>query len=123
MGAFTMHPILYNPIFGYVKIDRLIRPNLHIGNDVWIGENTIILPNVMHIGDGAVIGAGSVVTRDVEEYSIVAGNPAKEIRKRFSKTIVEQIKTTRWWDLDKDVLIQKIPELESIVKDDIKGKV
>ena len=52
-----------------------------IGNDVWIGARVIILPGV-HIGDGCVIGAGSVVTKDVEEYSVVAGNPAKLIRKR-----------------------------------------
>lgn len=52
-----------------------------IGNDVWIGSRVIILPGV-HVGDGAVIGAGSVVTRDVEPYSIVAGNPARLIRKR-----------------------------------------
>jgi len=52
-----------------------------IGNDVWIGARVIILPGV-HIGDGSVIGAGSVVTKDVEEYSVVAGNPAKLIRKR-----------------------------------------
>ena len=52
-----------------------------IGNDVWIGARVIILPGV-HIGDGCVIGAGSVVTKDVEEYTVVAGNPAKFIRKR-----------------------------------------
>lgn len=54
---------------------------VEIGNDVWIGVRVIILPGV-HVGDGAIIGAGSVVTRDVEPYSIVGGNPAKLIRKR-----------------------------------------
>lgn len=55
---------------------------IQIGEDVWIGAGTIILPKVSHIGKGAIIGAGSVVTKDVEDYSIVAGNPAKEIGKR-----------------------------------------
>ncbi len=58
-----------------------------IGNDVWIGQNAVILPGV-HIGDGAIIGASSVVGSDVQPYSIVAGNPAKQIRKRFDDEFI-----------------------------------
>lgn len=68
-----------------------------IGNDVWIGSNAIILGGVI-IGDGAVIGAGSIVTKNVEPFTIVAGNPAKEIRKRFSESTINDLLEIKWWD-------------------------
>jgi len=68
-----------------------------VGNDVWIGTNAIILSGV-NIGDGAVIGACSVVTKDVEPYSIVAGNPAKEIRKRFDQETINKLLKIEWWN-------------------------
>lgn len=68
-----------------------------IGNDVWIGSNVIILGGVV-IGDGAVIGAGSVVTKNVAPFTIVAGNPAKEIRKRFDDLTVSELLKIKWWD-------------------------
>jgi acetyltransferase-like isoleucine patch superfamily enzyme len=68
-----------------------------IGNDVWIGRESLILSAVT-IGDGAVIGARSVVTKDVEPYSIVAGNPARFIRKRFDDKTIEKLLKIRWWD-------------------------
>lgn len=77
-----------------------------IGNDVWIGVNAVILDGV-RIGDGAVIGANSVVTKDVEPYSIVGGVPAKLIRKRFSDEIVDFLIKIKWWDLKIDFLKQK----------------
>lgn len=66
-------------------------------NDVWIGDGAIVLPGVV-IHNGAVVGAGSVVTRDVEAYSIVAGNPARELRKRFLPEIATRIEGLAWWD-------------------------
>lgn len=68
-----------------------------IGNDVWIGHDATIMPGVK-IGDGAIIGTKSVVTKDVEPYAIVGGNPAKEIKKRFSKEDVEKLLEIKWWD-------------------------
>jgi len=82
-----------------------------IGNDVWIGNQTIILPGVC-IGDGAVIGAGSVVTKNVEDYEIVAGNPAKHIRYRFSKEQISALKMIQWWNWP----IEKIVENSEIIQ-------
>jgi acetyltransferase-like isoleucine patch superfamily enzyme len=76
-----------------------------IGNDVWIGINAFIKGGIS-IGDGAVIGAYSVVTRDVEPYSIVAGNPAKLIRKRFNDSEVEKLLKVKWWN-DDEINIRK----------------
>ena len=72
---------------------------IEIGNDVWIGINSVILDGVK-IGDGAIIGAGSVVTKDVDDYAIVGGVPAKLIRYRFSREQNEFLKQLKWWDKD-----------------------
>lgn len=76
-----------------------------IGNDVWIGANVVILPGV-HIGDGAILAAGAVVTKDVEPYSIAGGVPAKEIKKRFSKEEIQAFLEIKWWDWS----IEKVEE-------------
>lgn len=68
-----------------------------IGNDVWIGYRAAIMPGV-NIGDGAIIGAYAVVTKDVAPYSVIGGNPAQEIRKRFSQQDIERLLKIRWWD-------------------------
>lgn len=68
-----------------------------IGNDVWIGYEAVILSGV-HVGDGAIIGARAVVTKDVPSYTIVGGVPAKEIRKRFAPETIEKLRSLRWWD-------------------------
>lgn len=68
-----------------------------IGNDVWVGHNVIVVGNVT-IGNGAILAAGSVITKDVAPYTIVGGVPAKEIKKRFSDTIIKEIEELKWWD-------------------------
>ncbi|MFC4336475.1 CatB-related O-acetyltransferase [Salininema proteolyticum] len=68
-----------------------------VGNDVWFGYDSLVMPGVT-IGDGAVIATGSVVTKDVEPYTIVGGNPAKPIRKRFSDEDIERMLKAAWWD-------------------------
>lgn len=112
---FTLHPLFYNPVMGYVKKDRLDRPKLYIGHDVWIGANVIILSGCCKVGNGAIIGAGSVITKDVPPYAIVAGNPAKRIRMRFSPDVIEKLEATEWWNQDKNELIKHKGELEKIV--------
>ena len=73
--------------------------DINIGNDVWIGYNATIMAGVS-IGDGSIIAANSTVVKDVEPYSIVGGNPAKEIRKRFSKDDISKLLMLKWWDWD-----------------------
>lgn len=81
-----------------------------IGNDVWIGSEAIIMPG-MKIGDGAVIGTRALVTRDVEPYAIVGGNPARVIRKRFDDDSIAKLLEMKWWDWDDARLGQAMPLL------------
>ena len=81
-----------------------------IGNDVWIGQNAVVLPGV-HIGDGAIIGANSVVGSDVDPYTIVVGNPAKPLRKRFDDELIELLLRFKWWDKSIEEINTLIPIL------------
>ncbi|PXA99267.1 type B chloramphenicol O-acetyltransferase [Nostoc sp. 3335mG] len=83
-----------------------------IGNDVWIGSEAIIMPGV-RIGDGAVIGTRALVTKDVEPYAIVGGNPASVIRKRFDDSEIARLLELRWWDWSDDDLADAMPILTS----------
>jgi virginiamycin A acetyltransferase len=76
--------------------EKISKGNIIIEDDVWIGSNSIILSGV-RIGRGAIIGAGSVVTKDVERYSVVAGNPSKVLRKRFSEETINILEKSEWW--------------------------
>lgn len=79
-----------------------------IGNDVWIGYEAVIMAGV-HIGDGAIIAARAVVTKDVPPYTIVGGTPAKEIRKRFDAEVIQQLLILKWWDWSTDKIRQCLP--------------
>lgn len=81
-----------------------------IGNDVWFGRECLIMPGVK-IGDGAIIAARSVVVKDIEPYSIVGGNPARVIRKRFDNEMVELLLRVKWWDRDYDSIASILPLL------------
>lgn len=95
-----------------------------VGNDVWIGQNATIMPGV-HIGDGAIIGAGSVVAGDVEPYAIVAGNPARLVRRRFDEELVGLLLELCWWDKSIEEIKGLIPLLTlsnlEQVKEQLKG--
>ncbi len=86
-----------------------------IGNDVWIGANVLIMSGV-HIGDGAIIAAGAVVTRDVEPYEIVGGVPAKRIRMRFSEEQISYLQGLRWWDKPNQWLKENAEDMQNIEK-------
>lgn len=81
-----------------------------VGNDVWIGTEAMIMPGVK-IGDGAVIGARALVTKDVEPYTIVGGNPAKEIKKRFTNEEISMLLEIKWWYWDIEKIKQELPFL------------
>ncbi len=92
--------------------DLPLKGDTVIGNDVWIGQNAVILPGV-HIGDGAIIGANSVVGSDVAPYTIMIGNPAKPLRKRFDDKLIDLLESFCWWDKSIEEVNTLIPLLTS----------
>jgi len=93
--------------FGQRRADRVV-----IGNDVWIGHAVIVMPGVT-VGDGAVLAAGAVVTRDVAPYMIVGGVPARQIRERFNRKIAAQLSEIAWWNWPAETIWQRLPEFQS----------
>jgi acetyltransferase-like isoleucine patch superfamily enzyme len=111
LNFFSTSPVFYEPYRGFVE-EQLYnefedKGYTEIGNDVLIGANALILAGVK-VGDGAVIGAGSVVTKNVPPYAIVAGNPAKIIKYRFETEVIRKLLQIKWWDKDlKEILKYK----------------
>lgn len=97
----------YNPVDG--------RTAVYIGNDVWIGCDVTLLGGI-RIGDGAIVAAGAVVTRDVEPYTIVGGVPAKPIRKRFTEEQIAFLQAFRWWDRDQKWIRENSTLFQNIEK-------
>lgn len=120
IDALTTHPALYDASFGAVDHDHVWEGSLLIEDDVWIGHNAVILPGCRIIGRGAVIGAGSIVTRDVDRYAVMAGNPARRLRDRFPPDVAAAIEATRWWECDVAGLRQMIREHpQAVYKPDV----
>ncbi|MBQ6781202.1 MAG: CatB-related O-acetyltransferase [Treponema sp.] len=94
------------------RSDLPLKGDTVIGNDVWIGQNAVILPGV-RIGDGVIVGANSVVGSNVEPYTIVAGNPARLIRKRFEDEMIALLEKFAWWDKPIEEINSLIPILTS----------
>jgi virginiamycin A acetyltransferase len=105
--------LFFNPALGLCD-DWLTPFNpLTIGNDVWIGANAVVLPEVNSIGDGAVIGAGAVVSRDVPPYAVVLGNPGRVVKYRFSAEVIARLLQEKWWERDLDELAGRIQEFQT----------
>lgn len=112
------------PLDSFDEEDKSKWPKAHrwkgntvIGNEVWIGAESMIMPGV-HIGDGAVIAARGVVTKNVGPYEIWGGNPARLIKKRFGEEDIQKLLQIRWWDWELDVLKRN---LESLRSDDVQA--
>lgn len=114
-------PIFYSKQRSFAKIniydEYADKGYTDVGHDVLVGANSIILAGV-NVGTGAVIGAGSVVIKDVEPYSIVAGNPAKIIKYRFTKEIIDKLLQSQWWESEANYLLKKynMCDIESFLK-------
>lgn len=91
-----------------------------VGNDVWLGRECVVMPGVT-IGDGAIIAAYSVVTKDVEPYTVVGGDPARPIKKRFSQELIGSLLALRWWDFEPEELAEFLPVLCNEDLDEVLG--
>lgn len=116
----SQHAFLYAQQFGLLVENQVgynrFSDGCVIGNDVWVGCNAVICRGV-HIGDGAVIAAGAVVTKDVEPYTIVAGLGAKSIKERCSRSLAERLIKTAWWDLEGEVIKNNFELFNSLIDD------
>jgi phosphonate metabolism protein (transferase hexapeptide repeat family) len=116
----TLHHFSYRPtMYGMADEDDAAffewrsRQRVVIGHDTWIGHGAVIMPGV-RIGNGAVVGSNSVVTKDVPPYAIVGGVAAKVIRQRFPRAIAQALEATAWWDWDHDTLTERLPEFKDL---------
>jgi phosphonate metabolism protein (transferase hexapeptide repeat family) len=94
---------------------------IHVGHDVWIGHGAIVLPG-RNIGTGAVIAAGAIVTKDVPAYTIVGGNPARPIKRRFPEDIADRLARLAWWDWDHGQLRAALPDFRKLAIEDFLEK-
>lgn len=118
----SSHAFTYRKQFGLVDDDTFLNhPRTRIGNDVWIGCNSVIISGVS-VGDGAIIGAGAVVTRDVPPYHIVAGVPARVIRPRFPDERITAISQLKWWDWPDEMIRKNISLFQKDLDDEVIGQ-
>jgi acetyltransferase-like isoleucine patch superfamily enzyme len=97
--------------FGKKDDDLTSKGPIVIGNDVWIGQRAIIMSGV-RIGDGSIIGAGSIVTKNVAPYAIVAGNPARFVRFRFDADIANRLAASKWWEWPDEVILRNVNDFD-----------
>lgn len=114
----SSHPILTNSYYGFVDQSFCLdndKLKTIIGNDVWIGANANIKRGVK-IGHGAVIGMNAVVTRDIPNYAIAVGNPAKIIKYRFEPNIIEKLNKIEWWNMSEKLLKDNVNDMYDVLK-------
>lgn len=110
----ALHPLFYNPALGLVSASGDVeRSSCEIGHDVWIGANVTILPGCTSVGTGAVIGAGSVVTKDVPAFAVVGGNPAKIINNRLPDDRQDDVAEGEFWRLEPRQALEVVTDLNT----------
>ena len=112
MNFKSMHAFFFNPYLKSVKQDMIEYIPLNIGNDVWIGDGVKIMPRVTRIGDGVVVGAGSVLTKNLPPYAIAVGYPASIVRYRFPNEIIKKLFEEKWWEKDIEQIKPNIKEYQ-----------
>lgn len=128
MNGFSTYPFwnfTMTPETGFDAVKALFnmpgrKGDTVIGNDVWLGMEAVVMPGVT-VGDGAIIGARSVVTRDVPPYTVVAGNPAREVRSRFDRKTVDRLLAIRWWDWPLDRIKANLDAITGADLDALEG--
>lgn len=122
MDGFSTYPfaVFGEPWSSSYEVKWPNKGDTMIGNDVWVGHEALIMPAIS-IGDGAIIASRSVVTKDIDPYTIVAGNPAKVIRKRFDEEIILSLLEIKWWDWPIEVINKNIativaPDINALKK-------
>lgn len=119
MDRLSMHPFFFNSQLGWLPKDSIDTGTLRIGHDSWIGSNATITPGCSSIGIGAVIAAGAVVTRDVPDFAVVGGNPARTLRFRFPDHVCAVILSSQWWERSLSECLKVMPDMMKALPDEI----
>lgn len=105
MDRLSTHPFFFNRRLGFLKEDNIPSGTLEIGHDAWIGQRTMITSGCRRIGIGAIVGAGAIVTRDVPDFAIAVGCPAKVVKYRYPEELRAEVLASRWWERSLDECI------------------
>jgi acetyltransferase-like isoleucine patch superfamily enzyme len=111
IDTLSTHPFFFNVNLGLVAKDGVASTTLEIGHDAWIGGNAVITPGCRRIGIGSVVGAGAVVTKEVPDFAVVGGVPARILKMRFSSSACERILRSEWWNRPLDECLRHLREM------------
>lgn len=114
LGFKSTHGFFFNPALGFCETFPVKPVPLEIGHDVWIGDGAKILPNVTNIGTGAVLSAGSVLSRNLPPYAIAVGHPARIVRYRFPQEVINELLESKWWEKEIDEIL---PDIEQYTRE------